>query len=522
MHKLKDRKCIIVSLLCVITIFVSTFVHAVANNLEIKSNIMYESQPAPIVFPEDKTQFTENVVRYSVDFSYLKTVAPDSVAWLFQPNLTINNPILHSSNFKKYFNRHYNNKLNSNGSLSIQHSSTPDFDDPVIAIHGKNNKNLSMFGSFSLYVNRNYYLDNSSFYLLTPHADYRLDIFAGFHESKSLDTWINEALEHKRFTLESLKQLMNDSFIKSKNQFLPNANDDIAILIAENTLTYGQSIILFARKRSIIYNTSKVQDVNKIEMDMRETQSYSVSLPEIGNKTIYSQNNSLWGDLIFESSTSQKYRPFKDGGCGPTAIAIAIANLVDKSELTKLNNFALSPAGFTFCTCSVNDFWCSHNHVKYKLDTADEFYRYLPIVIANYATGNNTWKIRGRSENFGSSLLYLPTLCEIFDITISKSPNIYNTLDLLKNRNSIALASVTGIPFTNRTHFLLIVGSDKEYLYVIDPLRRDNYDLLDKQRILEIVSPGLVRVKLENAEKCGFKSVFVLEKNENILQVENN
>ena len=47
--------------------------------------------------------------------------------------------------------------------------------------------------------------------------------------------------------------------------------------------------------------------------------------------------------------------------------------------------------GFTFCTCSVNQYYCNHTHAQYRLETPAEFKRYLPVAMASFATGNNIW-----------------------------------------------------------------------------------------------------------------------------------
>jgi hypothetical protein len=48
------------------------------------------------------------------------------------------------------------------------------------------------------------------------------------------------------------------------------------------------------------------------------------------------------------------------------------------------------------------------------------------------------------------------------------------------------------------------------YIYVLDPLRRETYAELDPNGIVEIITPGLVRVKLENAHLCHFTGINLL------------
>ena len=44
----------------------------------------------------------------------------------------------------------------------------------------------------------------------------------------------------------------------------------------------------------------------------------------------------------------------------------------------------------------------------------------------------------------------------------------------------------------------------------LDPLRRESYASLDVYGVLELISPGLVRVKLENAHLCHFSTISLL------------
>ena len=46
---------------------------------------------------------TKTDVQYAVDFSYLQTVVPNSIAWLYQPNTDINQPVMYSDNPKYYY-----------------------------------------------------------------------------------------------------------------------------------------------------------------------------------------------------------------------------------------------------------------------------------------------------------------------------------------------------------------------------------------------------------------------------------
>ncbi len=92
-------------------------------------------------------------------------------------------------------------------------------------------------------------------------------------------------------------------------------------------------------------------------------------------------------------------------------LAMAIANLVQEESLGGISAYARVENGYTFCTCSVNQYFCNHKHAQYKLETPAEFRRYLPLAIASFATGNNIWGEISRRDGGGHYL----TLASIYE-----------------------------------------------------------------------------------------------------------
>ena len=79
-------------------------------------------------------------------------------------------------------------------------------------------------------------------------------------------------------------------------------------------------------------------------------------------------------------------------------------------------------------------------------------------------------------------------------------------------RRMVLTCAIKGSPFTNSGHYLLMCGLDDEYMYFLDPLRRDNYDAYDKKGYAEILQPGVCRIKLENLHRCDLTAYYLLEK----------
>lgn len=452
--------------------------------------------------------------RITLDFSFLRSVHPDAYAWLYQPNTSVNLPILFSEKLARQQELEQYYAKRDNGAVLLKKDTIYAKSSIPTKIYGKTNRRNRYLGSLVEYKDQAYYEKNPSFYLLTENKEYRLDAFALVQLKH---------LEELKFSIDSadnsqiyqhFPDLLEKSYFKSKKSFLPESNDQFFILFAENQTFSENSYVLFTRKRPLRYSSNKIQFANKIEMDSRDTQNLTISIPGLENIVLYAQNDPLWGDLLFEGQHSTKKRPFRDGGCGPTSIAMAIANLVPKDEIIRIKEFAKSPLGYSFCSCSVNEYHCNQQHLKYKMESEDEFYRYFPIAVANFATANNVWGIHGRTENFGTSLLYMNRILNLYGIQSEKVSSHKELIEAIKQKNALAIANVTTKPFTNRGHFLILIHTDDSYLYVLDPFRRESYSDLDKAGILEIISPGFVRVKLENIDKCGFKSIFLLTRNQ--------
>lgn len=456
----------------------------------------------------------EQAVRYTVDFAYLQSVFPDSVAWLYQPD-TINQPLMYSADPLYYFKRAINGHRDSNGCLYLTGERRPDFSASVVTLYGKNRLDYAMFGSLSEYANEEYYQAHPSFYLLTPDGEYQLDVFAGIRVKVTDASWDVTGMSTQSLYTDVLPGLLERSFLTPADAFLPTPEDAWAVLSAQTAEKTGSRYVLYARRRPIRYTAdARTVWMNEMEMDERETQNGRVTVEGVGSWMVYAQNDPLWKRLVFEASNSSRRRPFGDGGCGPTAVAMALANLLDAQELPKLSEYASQPFGYRFCVCSVNDFWCSGRHLTYRLVTPEQFLRYYPLAVANFATGNNVWGAQGRFDSFGTSMRYLRELCDVYDVSVLQTKRLSEAIDFLKNEGTIAVACTSGYtsPFTSTSHFVVLAAVDENYLYVLDPFRRANYNTVDEKEYLEILAPGVVRVTLKDAQDCAISPIYLLQK----------
>lgn len=243
-----------------------------------------------------------------------------------------------------------------------------------------------------------------------------------------------------------------------------------------------------------------------------------IDVPGRGPTLYYAQTNPFWKDMRYEAVGSTTSRRFGDGGCCPTSVAIAFANLLPAEELGKIRPFSASRAsGFGFSLNSVNPLILSSSTGVFWLDCAADYQQYLPLVFGQYAAGNNekrhTWRSKANDSGGGTGIGYVPQLCTIYGLRYIHAPDRMNMDWVEPVRNgaiAIALANSQWHPFaTGKGHYVAIVGCDEEYLYIMDPQDKAKYDT-DRKNVLEVVAQGFVRVKLSDYKNLQIGNVYVI------------
>ena len=247
-----------------------------------------------------------------------------------------------------------------------------------------------------------------------------------------------------------------------------------------------------------------------------------IEVPGRGEMLFYAQNNPFWDKMRYEATGSPTYRNFGDGGCCPTSTAIAIANLLPVTELGKIRVYASRRAnGYGISVASMNPLNSPRRNGTLWLDQAEDYQRYLPLVFGQYAAGNNAkgsiwrvadWSISGRNGGTGAG--FVPGLCEIYGLTYLKvagKANMDWIAPIKQGALAVALANSRWHPFaTGNGHYVTIVGCDDVYVYIMDPQNKTEYSNSDRKNVLEVLEPGLVRVKLSNFNDLMISMVHVI------------
>lgn len=273
------------------------------------------------------------------------------------------------------------------------------------------------------------------------------------------------------------------------------------------------TIILCLTAHSSVLFCCAEDDMTLTEAFFARPESVSgwVHVPGKGVMRYYAQNDALWEGLTYERKTSAKMRPFGDGGCCPSAVAMAIRQLVPDAELGNIMLSAKEP--YSFCACSLNRGKCGRNHARYIPTSVRDFDRFLPLIFADFATGNNIYGALSRSEAKGTSTSFVHHLVNVYGLKVSITTDYDTAIQALKDGKAVVAHSRAGAAFTNTGHYVTLAHVDENRLYVLDPMCREEYNTTEGKRI-EIIQPGLVSLTHENVRYAGMGSFLIFSKAE--------
>ena len=196
-------------------------------------------------------------------------------------------------------------------------------------------------------------------------------------------------------------------------------------------------------------------------------------------------------------------------------MAMAIANLVPEESLGGLAAYAKMKNGFTFCTCSVNQYYCNHTHAQYRLETPAEFKRYLPVAMASFATGNNIWGENSRADGGGTSTAFMKRATEAYGLYFTLTKDRDAALSALED-GAMVVASTGGAysPFTGGGHYLTLASVYEGKVYILDPYLKTDYSKTDKRHLLTQIEPGLLEADLEDIEELLLYTFYIIDTKE--------
>lgn len=184
MRKRKDKSKFFISLIllaCAILVSVMSFVKLGKIYMGYyRTENEYDNlrKRVQISIPDTKEILNGEDVYFLVDFELLQRENPDCIGWIYFPNLDISYPVMQGKDNNEYLRKTFSGEFASAGSIFIDSTNAADFSDKNTLVYGHNMKNESMFGLLKKYEEKDFFQDNSGFYICTPDACDYYDIFS--------------------------------------------------------------------------------------------------------------------------------------------------------------------------------------------------------------------------------------------------------------------------------------------------------------------------------------------------------
>lgn len=142
--------------------------------------IRQAQQPSKSVADQPKAPLGDDRSKRSgIDFSSLKKINPDVIAWITANGTVLDYPIVQGKDNDYYLQHLFTGKRNKMGSIFMDYRNHGDFSDKNTIIYGHNMKNGSMFSTITEYKNQDYYNLHPTMTLHTPSGCFEIELFAG-------------------------------------------------------------------------------------------------------------------------------------------------------------------------------------------------------------------------------------------------------------------------------------------------------------------------------------------------------
>lgn len=148
-----------------------------------------------------------------VDFEVLAETNKDIVGWLYCEDTPINLPVVQAADNAYYLDRMFDRTGNGSGTLFVDFRNAGDFSDNNTIIYGHNMKNKKMFGTLPDYKKQEFFDEHPVMWLLTPSADYKIELVAGIVTPMLSDVYAFDLPDED--VLATVRQAMADSTFTS-------------------------------------------------------------------------------------------------------------------------------------------------------------------------------------------------------------------------------------------------------------------------------------------------------------------
>lgn len=124
-----------------------------------------------------------------VDFEALKKRNPDTVGWIYCADTHIDYPVVQGPDNDKYLHRLFDGGYSAAGAIFLDAENHNTFEDFHSILYGHHMKNGSMFRDLEKFKEKEFFLAHPYLILMTPEANYVVEVFSGYVASTDQDAW---------------------------------------------------------------------------------------------------------------------------------------------------------------------------------------------------------------------------------------------------------------------------------------------------------------------------------------------
>ena len=125
----------------------------------------------------------------TVDFTALREINPDIVAWIYIEGTNISYPIVQGEDNSYYLKHLFSGEWNASGCIFLDTRNDAGFTDQNSVLYGHNMRNGAMFSALESYKQQAFFDEHPAGLLVTPDRNYKIAFFSGYVASSQDDAW---------------------------------------------------------------------------------------------------------------------------------------------------------------------------------------------------------------------------------------------------------------------------------------------------------------------------------------------
>ena len=218
---------------------------------------------------------------------------------------------------------------------------------------------------------------------------------------------------------------------------------------------------------------------------------------------VFAQNSPEWSGIRATNNT-EKLQSIGGTACIQFAFANALVNTIPYEMLPRIADILRYPPRVDEYTATA--FHGKKASLRFEITENCDFLRYWPLIIVSLAAGNNL-----DMEDDPDGSFYFGTVTNFYNVKKSmtwEKNEAFAAMDAgaLLVTNFYADTTADGVTIG---HSFVLVGRDDEYAYMLDSTFKKEFPM-PMGKYIEMVEPGLQRIRLANLSKVNLNKFFII------------